>query len=176
MGSIIMKCPIEIHGNQELLVAYSAHKLDPQTEANVERHLAACPECREFHAGQDALWQALDAWEAVPVSADFNRRLYRRIEDETRRESWWSRLVWAFRPLVGGSLISRGVPLAAAACLLVLAGVILDRANVVIVPEDYAERIESIQPDQVESTLDDMEMLRQFRITPVNDAGTVNSM
>jgi hypothetical protein len=73
-------------------------------------------------------------------------------------------------------LINRSVPLAAAACLLVLAGVILERPREMAVPEDLAERIESIQPDQVERTLDDMEMLRQFRLNPAGETGNVNSM
>ena len=78
--------------------------------------------------------------------------------------------------MVSIPLMSRGVPLAAAACLLVLAGVILERPSNVAAPEDPAERIESIQPDQVERTLDDMEMLRQFRLNPSADAGNRNSM
>ena len=71
--------------------------------------------------------EALDAWEAMPVSTDFDRRLYRRIEEEKARATWWSRLVRPFRPMFEAPLMSRSVPLAAAACLLVLAGVILER-------------------------------------------------
>ena len=171
-----MKCPIETHENAELLLAYCARKLDPETQILLERHLAACPACRQFQAGQEAVWQALDAWEAMPVSTDFDRRLYRRIEEETARASWWSRLVRPFRPMFEAPLMNRSVPLAAAACLLVLAGVILERPNNVPASEDFAERIESIQPDQVERTLDDMEMLQQFRQSTINDSGAVNSM
>jgi len=165
-----MKCPIETQENAELLLAYCARKLDPETQAILERHLVVCPECREFQKNQEAVWQALDAWEAMPVSADFDRRLYRRIAEEQAPASWWSRLA---RPFMSGpALLSRGVPLAATACLLVLAGVILERPYDVAVPEDLAERTESIQPDQVERTLDDMEMLRQFRLIPASETGT----
>jgi hypothetical protein len=81
------------------------------------------------------------------------------------------------RPIFAPALLSRGVPVAAAVCLLVLAGVILQRPGSVAVPEDLADvRMESIQPDQVERTLDEMEMLRQFRITTVNEGGAVNAM
>ena len=170
-----MNCPIETHDNPGLLLAYCAQKLDPETQTLLERHLAACPACREFQAGQQAVWQALDAWEAVPVSADFNRRLYRRIEEEAAHASWWSRLARPFRAMFEAPLMSRSVPLAAAACLLVLAGVILQQPNNVTVSEESAERAESIQPDQVERTLDDMEMLRQFKLNAA-DSGTVNSM
>lgn len=175
MGSIVMKCPIETQENAELLLAYCARKLDSETQIIVERHLAVCPACREFQTGQQAVWQALDAWEAMPVSPDFNRRLYQRIEREAAHASWWSRLVQSFRPMFEAPWMSRSVPLAAALCLIVLAGVILERPKTVPLPEDAtAERIESI--DQVERTLDDMEMLRQFKLTPISDSGTVNSM
>jgi anti-sigma factor RsiW len=168
-----MKCPIETE-SAELLLAYCARKLDPQTQVTLDRHLAVCPACREFQQNQDAVWQALDAWEAAPVSQDFDRRLYRRIEEETARASWWSRLMRPFRPMFEAPLMSRSVPLAAAACLLVLAGVILERPNNVAVNEEIAA--EAIQPDQVERTLDDMEMLQQFRLTQVSDSGNSNSM
>ena len=171
-GSIIMKCPME--ENAEMLLDYCAGKLDSESQAVLERHLAACPACREFQTRQEAVWQALDSWEAMPVSPDFDRRLYRRIEEEAARASWWSRLVQPFRPMFEAPLMSRSVPLAAAACLLVLAGVIMERPGNVAVSEEAAS-IESIQPDQVERTLDDMEMLRQFKLNAA-DSGTVNSM
>jgi anti-sigma factor RsiW len=176
MGNIIMKCPIETHENAELLLAYCARTLDPETQTILELHLAVCPECREFQKNQEAVWQALDAWDAMPVSTDFDRRLYRRIAEEQAHASWWSRLVGPFRPVIAPPVMSRSVPLAAAACLLVLAGVILEHPNSVVIPEDLAERSESIQPDQVERTLDDMEMLRQFRLNPAGETGNVNSM
>ena len=117
-----MKCPIDSHENAELLLAYCARKLDPEIQAILERHLAVCPECREFQKNQEAVWQALDAWEAMPVSTDFDRRLYRRIDQEQLHASWWSRLVRPFRPVIALPLMSRSVPLAAAACLGVQVG------------------------------------------------------
>src|SRR5260370_42315822 len=57
----------------------------------------------------------MDSGEAPPVSQDFNRRLYRRIEQEV---SVWDMLARPFRPL----FVRRGLPVAAAACLLVMAG------------------------------------------------------
>jgi anti-sigma factor RsiW len=173
-----MKCPMESHENAELLLAYCARRLDPETQTVLERHMTVCPACREFQAGQQAVWNALDAWEAMPVAADFNRRLYRRIAEEEARASWWSRLTRPFQPMFAGALVSRGVPAAAAICLLVLAGVVLERPATVAVPDEVTAdaRIESIQPDQVERTLDDMEMLRQLRITPANESGALNAM
>ncbi len=168
-----MKCPSE-NKEQELLLAYCAGTLDPETTISLQRHLSACPLCREFETRQQAVWAALDAWEVQPVSRDFDRRLYQRIEEQAQ-SSWWSR--W-MRPSFASGLWSRGVPLAATACLLLLAGVILERPGKVVAPEDRADvqRVESVQPDQVERALDDMEMLRQIRLTTTVDSSNVNSM
>jgi hypothetical protein len=54
----------------------------------------------------------------APVSADFDSRLYRRIETEV---SWWDLLLRPFRPVT----LRRSLPATAMACLLVMAGVIL---------------------------------------------------
>lgn len=174
-GSITMKCPIESHETADLLLAYCARKLDAETTIVLERHMAGCPACREFQSGQQTVWDALDAWEAMPVSADFDRRLYRRIEEEAAHASWWSRIMRPFAAMFGPGLMSQGVPLVAAACLLLLAGVILVRPDSVNVPEDLASgvRMESVQPDQVESALDDVEMLKQFKATTAGDTGTM---
>lgn len=173
-----MKCPMETQESAEVLLAYCARRLDPDTAVVLERHLAVCPACREFQKSQQAVWEALDAWEAMPVSADFDRRLYERIEREEARLSWWGRLVRPFAPMWAPTLVSRGVPVAAAACLLLLAGVLLQRPGRVVAPDPLAVevRVESIQPDQVERTLDDMEMLRQFRVLTAADAGAASSM
>jgi anti-sigma factor RsiW len=175
---MVMKCPIETQENPELLLAYCAGKLNPETQISVERHLAVCAACREFQTSQQAVWEALDAWDAMPASADFDRRLYQRIEEERARASWWSRLVQPFRPVFEQSAMGRSVPLAAAACLLVLAGILLHQPNSVSnVSEDLTvDRAEVVQVDQVERALDDMEMLRQFKLTTSGDSSTVNSM
>ena len=173
-----MKCPMECQENAELLLAYCARRLDPETQAVLERHMAICPACREFQKRQQTVWNALDAWEDMPVSSDFDRRLYRRIAEEQARASWWARLARPFEPIFGGALLSRGIPAAAALCLLVLAGVIAERPGKVAIPEDATAeaRVETILPDQVERTLDDMEMLRQFRVTPSGESSAVNTM
>ena len=148
-----MKCPIETQETSELLLAYCARRLDAGTAATLERHMAACPVCREVYAGQQAVWDALDAWEAIPVSEDFDRRLYRRIEAQASTP-WWQRVVRPLTPV----LVHRGLPIMAAACLLVVAGAILES------PQWPAgePRAEVVQADQVERTLEDMELLHSF--------------
>jgi anti-sigma factor RsiW len=150
-----MNCPREIPENTQVLLDYGARKLDSERTAVLERHLEICASCREFAAQQRTLWEAMDSWEAPPVSADFDRRLYRRIEREV---SLWDMLVRPFRPL----LVRRGLPIAAAACLLVMAGVLIDQpAGKPMQQKDMAQ-MESVQPEQVEQALDAMEMLSEF--------------
>ena len=151
-----MNCPLETRDNAQLLLDYCTRKLEPESVAILERHIALCGACREFAAGQRAVWEALDAWEAAPVSRDFDSRLYRRIE---ARVSWWEALRRPFRP----AMLWRSLPATAMACLLVMAGVMLQRSAVSPTPaaKDTAQ-VESVQPEQVERTLDAMEMLNEF--------------
>ena len=90
-----MNCPIESPEGPALLLAYGSRRLDAHAAAALEQHLESCSACREFVAGQSAVWNALDLWEAAPVSPDFDRRLYRRIEEQV---AWWELLLRPFRP------------------------------------------------------------------------------
>jgi len=151
-----MKCPMETGENSELLLAYSTGKLDAETAAALDWHVGICPACGEFAASQRAVWTALDAWEAPPVSADFDRRLYQRIEKEV---SWWDLLIRPFRPM----LVRQGLPIAAAACVLLMAGALLQRpARVEPDTQTESAQLESVQPEQVEHALEAMQMLSDF--------------
>jgi hypothetical protein len=109
---------------------------------------------------QMAVWKALDAWEAPPISADFNRRLYRRI-DEGAPMSWWGRCTRAFRLMP----LRQVLPLSATAGLLLMAGLIMQHPATI--GPAAAKQAPIVRADQVESTLDDLDLLRQF--------GTANS-
>jgi len=153
-----MRCPIETRESAELLLAYCGRTLDAETAAVFERHMESCAACREFARGQRAVWEALDEWNTAPVSPDFDRRLYQRIEREV---SWWDLLIRPFRPL----LVRQGLPIAAAVGVMIMAGVMLDRPTVTppSPQQDNAQvQMESLRPDQVEHALDDMDMLRDF--------------
>jgi anti-sigma factor RsiW len=142
--------------NEEALMAYAAGGLDQAGRANLERHLAECATCRELVGGQRAVWNALGAWDAPPVSADFDRRLYDRIEREV---SWWDRALRPFRP----ALARQWLPIMAAACLLLAAGVVVHRsADVGPAPQKASAQLESLRPEQVEGALEDMELLQEF--------------
>jgi anti-sigma factor RsiW len=153
-----MNCPLGTRDYAELLVAYTSRKLDAVKTGAVEEHLGACAACREFVRGQQAVWEALDVWEAEPISADFNRRLYQRIDEQV---TWWDRLMRPLRPLV----FHKTVSLAAAACFVLAIGFVLDRTAA---PPQQAPRanavaeMEGLQPDQVVNALDEMEALSRF--------------
>jgi len=153
-----MNCPIESR-NSEMVVAYAAGQLDPETARALEQHLAGCAACLSMAADQTAVWKALDAWEAPSVSPDFNRRLYRRIDDGAQL-TWWERLTRPFRPMP----LRQALPLTATAGLLLMAGLLLQHGP--LAPA-AVPRGEVVRADQVEKTLDDLDFLRQF--------GTANS-
>jgi anti-sigma factor RsiW len=151
-----MNCPIRSEETVDLLLAYTARRLDPVTSALLERHMDNCPQCAQFRAGQEVVWQALDAWDAPPVTPDFNRRLYQRIEAEAAAP-WYVRLFRA--PL---AVWKPAIPLAAA-CLLVVAGFVFDHPVASPIPNSSpALHVTVSEAEQVEDTLDDLQLLRQL--------------
>jgi len=148
-----MNCPIGDR-NPETLVAYAAGTLDPETGRALEQHLAGCAACRSMVADQTAVWKALDAWEAPAISPDFDRRLYRRI-DEGVRFSWWERLTRPFRPMP----LRQALPLTVSAGLLLMAGLLLQQPRPTA---PVSRQGEIVRANQVERTLDDLDLLRQF--------------
>jgi anti-sigma factor RsiW len=147
---------MEDRENVELLVAHASRKVDAQRAAVLEEHIAHCPACREYAAAQFAVWEALDAWDAPEVSADFDRRLYERIEREV---SWWDLLLRPFRPL----LAARFAPVAAAACLLVAAGVWLQHPDGPS-PATHSDQaqVEALPADQAVNALQEMQLMQEF--------------
>jgi anti-sigma-K factor RskA len=147
---------METGENAEYLLDYGSGKLNAEMRAQIELHMESCHACREFAGGQQAVLQTLDAWEPAAISMDFDRRLYRRIEQDV---SWWTRLTRPLHPL-----FRHAVPIGAAAGVVVMAGLLLLRpANEPAPPmQKSAEVLEALQPEQVEAALEDMETLREF--------------
>ena len=152
-----MNCPLETRENAALLVAHAAGELAPDVAVLLDRHVAECSACSQFLQRQQAVWDALDVWEPVPISADFDRRLYARIEELERQASWWQRLAGPLRPM----LLRQAMPIGATAVVLFAAGMLLDRGRVPAVGPQQAH-VEMLQPEQVEHALDEMETIRQF--------------
>jgi anti-sigma factor RsiW len=150
-----MKCPSEDRENAELLLTHASRRLDAERAAVLEQHMARCPACREYAAAQFAVWDTLDGWAAPDVSADFDRRLYRRIEQEV---SWWDLAIRPFRPLFA----VRFVPVAAAACLLIAAGILLQRPDGTAVIPAPSAQVEPLPADQAANALQEMQILQEF--------------
>jgi anti-sigma factor RsiW len=68
-----MKCMLEVEESEELIVAYGARTLNPETAAAFERHLHVCDACREAGEMQRAVWAALDQWRDLVLSLSFDR-------------------------------------------------------------------------------------------------------
>jgi hypothetical protein len=151
-----MNCPIRNTETAELLLAYTARRLDAAKTGLLEEHMNVCQECAAFRAGQELVWKALDSWEAPAVTPDFNRRLYQRIEAEAA-EPWFKRLF-----TTPWSMWKPAIPLTAA-CLLVVAGFVLDHPLSVNPPAaSPAMSVTVREAEQVETALDDLQLLRQL--------------
>jgi predicted anti-sigma-YlaC factor YlaD len=152
-----MRCPIESQENLELLLDYGSSRPPGPLAAAFQEHLEKCSACREAVAGQHEVRTALDIWEAPSVSLSFNRKLYARIEAPMK---WSERVRQALSRPVPVLLSWKAVPVAAAAGLVLVAGLLLQHPRPVQSFENVA--VEGDQPEQVVHALDDMEMLDAF--------------
>ena len=151
-----MNCPIKTQENTDWLLDYSAGRLNEERAVVLERHVEMCTQCAEFVRSQRGIWSALDDWQPAQISADFNRRLYQRI-DVAKPASWIRHI---FRPLET-AFWRPAVPVAAA-CLMIGAGLLLRTPQVTIPPAEPQARVE---PEQVERAVDDMMMLHELNVT-----------
>jgi hypothetical protein len=155
----VSKCPLASgQEDAELLLDYVSRKLEPELMDVFSRHVAACAACREFTVAQTAVWEALDAFEAEPVSEDFDRALWAKIEQQESRR-WWRR-GWDW--LTSAPLWQPAIPVAA--MLLVAVGLWVqpgsDPAGGAVTKAEA-----SLDAEQIDNTLEDLEMLQQFGLT-----------
>ena len=153
-----MECPAREGEKAAVLMEYCARKLDPRSAAVVERHVAQCDACQDWIRAQQAVWEALDAWEAAPVPSDFDRKLYERIERE-ERPARWSGLLWRLRAVN----LRPALSLALASAVL-LAALLIRPHPPKPVPLPQQAQVESLDADRLERALDDVEMLRQLNV------------
>jgi hypothetical protein len=150
-----VECPAKARQGPQVLIDYCAGTLATDVAASVGRHVEQCEACREFCREQDEVWSALDAWEPEPVSAGFDARLGERLSEADRRE-WWT---WIWRP---------AIPVAAVA-ILVVAALLLRSPTGTNTPAG-TKNADAIDVDQVEKTLDDIDMLKQLYLTSPPEA------
>jgi anti-sigma factor RsiW len=161
-----MNCPLQTQDTTELLIDYTAGRLDAAKTASLRLHIETCSACADFSAKQAAVWHALDAWDPTPVSMDFNRRLWQRV-DAAAADPWYRKIYDSAR----FSNWQPAFPLLAA-ILLMAAGFLLDhRAEKAHVPG-----VSGFEADQVEETLDDIQLLHQFDSIAVPRGGNSKSM
>jgi hypothetical protein len=153
-----MGCPVEDDGD-ELIIGYGARTLTPVQQIELERHLELCQRCRELAEAQRAVWSALDAWPTTVVSANFDERLFRRIAME-RQSAWRRRWLPTHRSF--GPAVPVGV-----ACAALIAAFLLK--NPALRTEPPSEHGTSLQIEQVEHALDDMDMLTQLGVESAPD-------
>jgi anti-sigma factor RsiW len=152
-----MNCPLK---NEEtgLLLDYAAGRLDAQKTARLDRHMDACADCAALRLEQAAVWEALDAWEPMPASIDFNRRLWQRI-GAMESAPWYERLVESMRMAHWKPAFTL-----AAATLVIAAGFMLDHpgGRAPVAGESATAGVTATEVDQVEETLEDLQLLHQF--------------
>jgi len=156
-----MNCPLQ-NNNSEMLLDYCSRRLSLESTLLVEAHLEHCPECQAMAASQKAVWDALDEWEAEPVSADFDRRLYEKIEQ--RGDSIWARIAgWAW------GINLRPAFTLGAACATVIFALLL-RGPVATVPDvqDAAARIETSEIELAEQALEDMDIMNKLGVVAMS--------
>lgn len=125
-----------------------------------ERHVALCPACQAFVETQSAVWSALDAFEAMPVSEDFDRKLWAKIELEDRAP-WWRR-VFQF-----DAIWKPAIPVAAMA--LVVVGLWMKPGDATS-PGPVTKAEMGLDVEQIDRALEDMEMLRELGFTEAGSA------
>ena len=156
IGPESFRCPLQEGEPAETFLAWMDGTLEPQARAALELHAMECESCRMVMDGQRAVWSALDSWEPAAVSQDFNRRLYAAIDAE-QAQPWWKRVFNLALPFP----VRPAVPIAAS-CLLLI-GVVLFRAPEPVELENkQAGIIERVDVEQVDRSLDDLNLLREL--------------
>jgi hypothetical protein len=171
-----MSCQIRSEEHTDRLLAYSAGKLRGETAVKLELHMRSCVECAAVGKAQSDVWNLLDNWQVRPVSVDFNRQLYAKI-DAASSASWLERFTASVNEFLRPVFARPAFPLAAAS-LVIVAGFVLDHPGRSFSPANKspefhasnadANRVDlnKVEVDQVEATLDDIEILRQFDPKP----------
>ena len=82
------------HVRQTELIQLAANELMGARRAEVEQHLAACPECQARYAQQAATWGVLGEWTPDAPPVDLLARVERRLDEAVvSRHPMWAR-VW----------------------------------------------------------------------------------
>lgn len=148
-------CPTE-----DMLLDYIAGRLDRAQVSLFEAHAEHCARCAAMRMSQAAVWQSLDEWKPAPVSAGFNRELWRRIDADARQSSWTQELAAALQ----FNFWKRLAPLAVAVALIVT-GFVFDhagkQAGTVQANSPASIVVTASEADQLDRALDDIQLLHE---------------
>ena len=154
-----MKCLAKNENDGMVLMEYALDKLPLAQRTLVAEHVHSCSDCSTVVAAHKSLNSSFDLWEPDAISRDFDRKLFTRIMEEESRS--WKRFLPQFAVPAWRSTF---MP-AAALCAAMFAAALLHTPAVAPVPvKDTAHHLELSEVEQVESTLEDLEMLRQLSV------------
>jgi anti-sigma-K factor RskA len=159
--------------SQRIVVEYEAGTLNAVSKTALEGHLAGCPECRALVEQQRQLWAVLDAWEVPPVSPGFEARLAAAWEAE-QKPGWWQR--WTSAAVLRAAFAVSLVCVTLAAALLMNAPPFPSpSSSSSTAPFSSLERADAIDIEQVESILEELEMLEQWT-SPATPVGQTQAL
>ena len=145
-----------------MLLSYLDRQLSPDSMEAMDRHVALCADCTRMVEAQRAVWRALDQWEPIAVSADFDDRVMARIAADAGRRSWWLRALEF--PLSFGWW-KPAMPLAAACVALLAVAVWRGPSMPDYSPTAATTTMDSSEAQQLEDALADVDMLHQLGVT-----------
>lgn len=154
-------CPTE-----DMLLDYVAGRLNGAQTLLFEAHAEHCARCAALRMSQAAVWQSLDEWKPAPVSAGFNRELWRRIDEDSRESSWTRELAAALQ----FDFWKRLAPLAVAMALIVTAFVFDHsgkQAGIVQTNSPTSIVVTASEADQLDRALDDIQLLHEVDASAV---------
>ena len=136
-------------------------------EREFSRVLESSHELREVQKQQQAVWSAMELWESVEPSMNFDRQIRERVEELSARRSWFGGWFPAPRP-------GLAMAMALTALFVVAAGVVRQQPR--LGPETVARVLETGTADEAyfeefSRALDDLEMLAELDIAPQPESG-----
>ena len=136
-------------------------------EREFSRVLESSHELREVQKQQQAVWSAMELWESVEPSMNFDRQIRERVEELSARRSWFGGWFPAPRP-------GLAMAMALTALFVVAAGVVRQQPR--LGPETVARVLETGTADEAyfeefSRALDDLEMLAELDIAPQLESG-----
>ena len=149
-----MRCQYETEDQIDVLLDYSAGRLDAARVRLLEQHMTECAGCAAFRLEQREIWQTLDEFAAPSLSADFNRGVWRKIEAASA-EPWYRNL---------GRVLREGAwkpvfPLTATV-LLIAAGFVFDHRD--SNAPSAVPTVTVAEAEQVQNTLEELQLLQNL--------------